>query len=105
LEKKLYLLFTGEEVKNPKKALPLSILLTLVICTLMYLSASVVITLMIPYFLVDTYSPLSSAFDYANMSWAQYIIMVGAVVSLATWYVNDKIVNFCLYNLDIKPFG
>ncbi len=52
----------------------------------MYLSASVIVTLMIPYFLVDTYAPLTSAFDYANLNWAQTIIMIGAVVSLATWY-------------------
>ncbi len=83
---------TGEEVKNPLKALPLSILITLGVCTVAYLGVSIVITLMIPYFLIDTNAPFSSAFAYVEYDWAKYIVSIGAIASLSTWLVVLTIV-------------
>ena len=42
---------TGEEAKNPKRAVPLSIMLTLVVVLLAYVGISIVLTLMVPYHL------------------------------------------------------
>lgn len=79
---------TGEEVKNPLKALPLSILITLCICSVAYLGVSIVVTLMIPYYLIDTNAPFPSAFDYVGYDWAKYIVSMGAIISLSTWFVS-----------------
>lgn len=51
---------TGEEVKNPKRAIPISIIASLSIIFLAYFGTSVVITLMVPYYLQVR---LSSAYD------------------------------------------
>jgi amino acid transporter len=75
----------GEEVVNPKKNIPLSILLTLAIASVLYCGLSGVLTLMIPYYLINPNTPLPSAFQYAQLNWATYVVSAGAVASLSTW--------------------
>lgn len=45
---------TGEEAKNPKRAIPISIIASLFIIFLAYFGTSVVVTLMVPYYLQVT---------------------------------------------------
>lgn len=75
---------TGEEVVNPKRNIPLSILLTLAIASVLYCGLSGVLTLMIPYYLINPSTPLPSAFQYAQLNWATYVVSAGAVASLST---------------------
>ena len=75
----------GEEVVNPKRSIPLSIIITLGVVSTLYCFLSGVITLMVPYYLVDTDTPLPLAFEYAGLVWARYVVTVGAVISLSTW--------------------
>ncbi len=65
----------------------MSIFITLIVCSLAYFGVSVVVTLMIPYYLIDTHAPYPSAFSYVGYDWAKYIVSVGAIVSLSTWFV------------------
>lgn len=75
---------TGEEVLNPKRTIPFSILLTLVIVSVAYVLVSTTVSLMLPYYAYAPQLPLSEAFRYVGFSWASYIISVGAIISLAT---------------------
>lgn len=75
---------TGEEVLNPKRNIPISIVITLFIVSLCYISSSIVLTLMIPYYIISPEIPLPQAFDYVGLSWAKYIISAGAIASLVT---------------------
>ena len=76
---------TGEEVINPKKNIPLSILITLIVVGTIYGGLSVVITMMVPYYLINPDTPIAFAFEFTQLDWAKYIVTIGAVVSLSTW--------------------
>ncbi|GAB1602290.1 high affinity cationic amino acid transporter 1-like, partial [Argonauta hians] len=75
---------TGEEARNPQKSIPLSILLSLLIVTLLYVGVSTVITLMCPYYLIDPLTPLPKVFDYIGWVQPKVIIYTGVVCALGT---------------------
>ena len=75
---------SAEEVRNPRRAVPLSILLSLLTCMVLYMAVAAVVVLMVPYTQLDVTAPLSQAFAAHGAQWAKYIIAVGAVCGLTT---------------------
>lgn len=75
---------SAEEAKNPHRNIPIAIIASLVICMVAYMAVAAVVTLMVPYALIDTTAPLSQAFAAHGATWAKYIIAVGAVCGLST---------------------
>ncbi|XP_036369458.1 cationic amino acid transporter 2-like [Octopus sinensis] len=75
---------TGEEAQNPQTTIPLSILVSLLIITLLYVGVSAVVILMCPYYLVDPLTPLTKAFEYVGWGHYNIIIYIGIVCALST---------------------
>ena len=75
---------TAEETRNPKRDLPIGIIGSLVICTILYVAVCLVITGMVSYDKIDPKGALAAAFrDHGHPGYAQ-IIAAGAVAGLAT---------------------
>jgi cationic amino acid transporter 1 len=59
---------TGEETENPRRAIPISICLVLLVCCIVYCAVATVLTLMIPYYSIRVDASLPDAFDRVGLS-------------------------------------
>ena len=84
---------TAEECKNPRRDLPIAMILSLVICTILYIAIALVLTGMVSYTKLDVGDPLAFVFgpEGANIPWVAGIIAVSAVIALATVFLVFQI--------------
>jgi basic amino acid/polyamine antiporter, APA family len=69
----------SEEAKNPKRDMPIAIIASLIICTVIYVAVAIVLTGMLPWTQLGTAEPLATAFSGRGMTWPTLIIALGAV--------------------------
>ena len=74
----------AEEAKNPKKDVPIGIITSLVLCTLLYIAVSAVLTGMVPYNEINIDAPVSNAFAQVGLTWAQFLVSLGAVAGITS---------------------
>jgi amino acid transporter len=74
---------TAEECHNPQRDLPRGMLYSIVICTVLYILISLVLTGMVPYKELDVDDPLAYAFGNLGLEWISGIIAVSAVIAMA----------------------
>ncbi|GHO82872.1 amino acid permease [Dictyobacter formicarum] len=75
---------SAEEARNPSRDLPLGILWSLTICTLLYILVTAVLTGMVSYKQLDVPSPVSRALILIGLNTAGSIISIGAICGLTT---------------------
>ncbi|KAG1653414.1 Cationic amino acid transporter 2 [Nymphon striatum] len=73
---------TGEEANSPQKSIPLAIILSLIIILTAYVSSSMMLTLIIPYNVINSESALVEMFAQRGAVEAKYIVSVGALSGL-----------------------
>lgn len=74
----------AEEVKNPQRNMPIGIIGSLAICTVLYILVSLVLTGMVPYTDLNVGDPVSFAMQLVHQDWIAGIISLGAVVGMMT---------------------
>uniref|UniRef100_A0A8C0K666 Cationic amino acid transporter C-terminal domain-containing protein n=1 Tax=Canis lupus dingo TaxID=286419 RepID=A0A8C0K666_CANLU len=79
----------AEEAQNPKRSIPMGIVISLFICFLVYFGVCSVLTLMVPYYLIHRGSPLPEAFLHIGWTSACYVVATGALCTPFTTILND----------------
>lgn len=74
----------AEEVKNPQRSMPIGIIASLAICTLLYIVVSLVLTGIVPYPLLEVKDPVAFALRFIHQDWASYLISIGAIAGITT---------------------
>ncbi|NTW33546.1 MAG: amino acid permease [Bacteroidetes bacterium] len=75
---------TAEECKNPQRDLPKAMIYSLVICTVLYVLISLVLTGMVSYKELAVGDPLAYVFSKLNLNFLSGIIAIGAIIAMAS---------------------
>lgn len=79
---------SAAEVKNPKRNMPIGIIGTLLVATILYMAVSVVLTGMVKYTHLDVANPVAFAMQVAHQDWAAGVISIGALIGMFTMMVT-----------------
>jgi APA family basic amino acid/polyamine antiporter len=74
----------AEEARNPKRDVPIGILASLLICTVLYIAVSAVVTGMVPYDKISLDAPVAAAFQTRGVEWARFLVSLGAVTGITS---------------------
>jgi APA family basic amino acid/polyamine antiporter len=74
----------AQEAKNPQRDMPIGILGSLVVCTILYILVSLVLTGLVSYKTLNVSAPVALAIDATGVGWGSLLVKVGAVFGLAT---------------------
>ena len=74
----------AQEAKNPRRDVPIGIIGSLLVCTVLYILVSGIATGVVPYQQLDVPEPIALVADHANMGWMARIIKLGAIAGLSS---------------------
>ncbi len=74
----------AEEAKNPKRDVPIGIITSLILCTVLYILVAGIVTGMVPYNKINIDAPVSDAFRQVGLPWAQFLISLGALTGITS---------------------
>lgn len=74
----------AEEAKNPQRDVPIGIITSLIICTVLYICVAAVLTGMVPYDKINIDAPVSNAFKQVGLQWVQFIVSLGAIAGITS---------------------
>jgi APA family basic amino acid/polyamine antiporter len=74
----------AQETKNPQRDMPIGIIGSLIVCTILYILVSGIATGVAPYKQLDVADPIAAAADYAGLGWMSRVIKLGAIAGLSS---------------------
>jgi APA family basic amino acid/polyamine antiporter len=74
----------AQEAKNPQKDMPVGIIGSLLLCTVLYIAVSAIATGVVPYGQLDVPDPIAVAADRAGLGWMATFIKIGAIAGLSS---------------------
>ena len=74
----------AQEAKNPQRDMPIGIIGSLLVCTVLYILVSAIATGVVPFAQLDVADPIAVAADRAGMGWMAKLIKLGAIAGLSS---------------------
>ena len=74
----------GAESRNPSKDMPIGILGSLVICTILYILTSAVLVGIVPYTDLNDAAPIAKAVNQIGLPWFAILVKIGAIAGLSS---------------------
>jgi APA family basic amino acid/polyamine antiporter len=74
----------AQECKNPQRDLPIGILGSLAICTVLYIAVSLILTGVVPYTQLNVAHPVALGAERAGLGWLEIFIEIGAIAGLSS---------------------
>jgi APA family basic amino acid/polyamine antiporter len=74
----------AQEARNPQRDMPIAIIGSLLVCTLLYILVSGIATGIVPYAQLDVPDPIAVAADHAGLGWMGRLIKLGAIAGLSS---------------------
>ncbi len=74
----------AQEAKNPQRDMPIGILGSLVVCTILYIAVSLTLTGLVSYKALNVADPVALGIDVTGVSWGSLLVKIGAVFGLGT---------------------
>jgi APA family basic amino acid/polyamine antiporter len=74
----------SEEARNPQRDVPIGIIASLIVCTVLYIAVASILTGMVRYDHINREAPVSDAFAQVHLPWAQFLIAIGALTGITS---------------------
>jgi basic amino acid/polyamine antiporter, APA family len=74
----------SEEARKPARDVPIGIITSLIVCTILYIAVSAVLTGMVPTGDIDKNAGVVQAFAYVHLPWMQYLVAAGAMTGITS---------------------
>ena len=75
---------TAQEAKNPQRDMPIGILGSLIICTILYILVSGLLTAVVPYSQLNVAEPIAVGIERTGVTWLRPLIKIGAIAGLSS---------------------
>ncbi|MCE2927523.1 MAG: amino acid permease [Rickettsiales bacterium] len=74
----------AQEAKNPQRDMPIGIIASLTICTILYMLVALVLTGIVPYTMLNVPDPIAVGVDAIGLGWLAFIVKIGAITGLSS---------------------
>jgi APA family basic amino acid/polyamine antiporter len=75
----------AQEAKNPQRDMPIGILGSLIVCTILYIAVSTVLTGMVHYTKLNVPAPIAYTLDqYPALGWLGFLVKLGAIAGMTS---------------------
>jgi basic amino acid/polyamine antiporter, APA family len=74
----------AQEAKNPQKDVPIGIIGSLVICTVIYMIVAFILVGIVPYTTLNVPDPIAVGVDAIGMGWLAFLVKIGAIAGLSS---------------------